>query len=165
MGVSMDNEIRLQAVTVSDLTFDLLRCCEIKEKMFAREHGLKVAEFRCLRIMENDTVYSVHDLAMSMKLSASRLTRIIDGLVENGLVKRIQSSEDRRYSNISLTAKGRGVVQMLADEYSEIHSEMLTYTNADNRREIIRGISLMHGIVQTWLDKNFPYQSLGGTGR
>ncbi|MCF7801009.1 MAG: MarR family transcriptional regulator [Candidatus Marinimicrobia bacterium] len=158
----MDKEIRAQAVTVSDLTFDLLRCCEVKEKMFAKEHNLKVAEFRCLRIMDYDTVYSVHDLAMSMKLSASRLTRIIDGLVANDLVKRVQSNEDRRYSNISLTTKGRAVVQKLQDEYTKIHLEMLTYTNADNRREIIRGISLMHGIVQTWLDKNFPFQSVGG---
>ncbi|MCF7797725.1 MAG: MarR family transcriptional regulator [Lentisphaeria bacterium] len=158
----MDKEIREQAITVSDLTFDLLRCCEVKEKMFAKDHNLKVAEFRCLRIMDEDTVYSVHDLAMSMKLSASRLTRIIDGLVANDLVKRVQSNEDRRYSNISLTTKGRGVVQKLQDEYTKIHSEMLAYTNSENRREIIRGISLMHGIVQTWLDKNFPFQSVGG---
>lgn len=157
----MDKELSQQAVTVSDLTFDLLRCCEIKEKIFAKEHGLKVAEFRCLRIMEDKTVYSVHDLALSMKLSASRLTRIIDGLVASELVKRVQSNDDRRYSNINLTARGRAVVQKLQDEYTKIHSEMLTYTDASNRREIIRGISLMHGIVQTWLDKNFPFQSVG----
>jgi len=157
----MDKELSQQAVTVSDLTFDLLRCCEIKEKIFAKDHGLKVAEFRCLRIMEAQTIYSVHDLALSMKLSASRLTRIIDGLVATDLVKRVQSNDDRRYSNINLTTKGRSVVQKLQDEYTKIHSEMLTYTNPENRREIIRGISLMHGIVQTWLDKNFPFQSLG----
>ncbi|MBT7615953.1 MAG: hypothetical protein HN590_01565, partial [Calditrichaeota bacterium] len=68
----MDMKLKQQASAITELTFDLLRCCEAKEKMFAKDHGLKVAEFRCLRIVEAGKSYSVQELATSMHLSPSR---------------------------------------------------------------------------------------------
>ena len=85
----MEPKLKEQASAITELTFDLLRCCEAKEKMFAKDHGLKVAEFRCLRIVEAGKSYSVQDLASAMHLSPSRLTRIIDGLFAEKLVDRI----------------------------------------------------------------------------
>ena len=41
-----------------------------------------------------------------MGLSPSRGSRVIDGLIDKGLLARNVDSEDRRYNAISLTAKG-----------------------------------------------------------
>ncbi len=150
----MDTKLKTQATAITDLTFDLLRCCEAKEKIFAKDHGLKVAEFRCLRIIEPGKSYSVQDLATSMHLSPSRLTRIIDGLFAEKLVDRIQSIEDRRFAKISLTAKGQTLVSKLKEEYADLHAEMLKEKTSNERDKIFEGISLMQDVVSGWLDKN-----------
>jgi DNA-binding MarR family transcriptional regulator len=148
----MPEKLAEQAAAITNLTFDLLRCCEAKEKIFTKEHGLKVAEFRCLRIMQEGRTYSVQELARTMRLSPSRLTRIIDGLFGEKLVERVQATEDRRFAKISLTGKGKTLVSKLLEEYSVLHADMLRNTNADNRIKIHTGISLMHGLVEDWLD-------------
>jgi len=150
----MDTKLKTQATAITDLTFDLLRCCEAKEKIFAKDHGLKVAEFRCLRIIEPGKSYSVQDLATSMHLSPSRLTRIIDGLFAEKLVDRIESIEDRRFAKISLTAIGQTLVSKLKEEYADLHAEMLKEKTSNERDKIFEGISLMQDVVSGWLDKN-----------
>jgi DNA-binding MarR family transcriptional regulator len=150
----MDTKLQAQASAITDLTFDLLRCCEAKEKIFAKDHGLKVAEFRCLRIIDPGKSYSVQDLATSMHLSPSRLTRIIDGLFAEKLVDRIQSIEDRRFAKISLTAKGQTLVSKLKEEYADLHAEMLKEKSSGERDKIYEGISLMQDVVSHWLDRN-----------
>jgi MarR family transcriptional regulator, organic hydroperoxide resistance regulator len=148
----MSEKLYEQAVAITNLTFDLLRCCEAKEKMFTKDHGLKVAEFRCLRIMQEGKTYSVQELARTMRLSPSRLTRIIDGLFMEKLVERVQSTEDRRFAKISLTGKGKTLVSKLLEEYAALHADMLRGTNDENRLKIHTGISLMHELVEDWLD-------------
>ncbi len=150
----MDTRLKEQATAITELTFDLLRCCEAKEKLFAKDHGLKVAEFRCLRIIEPGRSYSVQDLATAMHLSPSRLTRIIDGLFAEKLVDRIQSIEDRRFAKISLTAKGQTLVGKLKEEYADLHAEMLKEKSVDEREKIFVGISLMREVVTGWLERN-----------
>ncbi|NQV15272.1 MarR family transcriptional regulator [bacterium] len=150
----MDIKLKQQASAITDLTFDLLRCCEAKEKLFAKDHGLKVAEFRCLRIIEAGKTYSVQELATNMHLSPSRLTRIIDGLFAEKLVDRVQSIEDRRFAKISLTGKGQTLVGKLKEEYAELHGEMLKDISTDQRDKIYEGISLMGELVSDWLVKN-----------
>ena len=150
----MDTKLQTQASAITELTFDLLRCCEAKEKIFAKDHGLKVAEFRCLRIIEPGKSYSVQELATAMHLSPSRLTRIIDGLFAEKLVDRIQSIEDRRFAKISLTAKGQTLVSKLKEEYADLHAEMLREKSAGDREKIYQGISLMQDVVAGWLERN-----------
>jgi len=150
----MDVKLKQQATAITELTFDLLRCCEAKEKMFAKDHGLKVAEFRCLRIVEAGKSYSVQELASSMHLSPSRLTRIIDGLFAEKLVDRVQSNEDRRFAKISLTNKGQTLVGKLKEEYADLHAEMLKELTVEDRDKIYNGISIMQGVVSGWLVTN-----------
>jgi DNA-binding MarR family transcriptional regulator len=89
-----------------------------------------------------------------MHLSPSRLTRIIDGLFAEKLVDRVQSIEDRRFAKISLTNKGQTLVGKLKEEYADLHGEMLKDISSEDRDKIYNGISLMQGLVSTWLVRN-----------
>ncbi|MFA6846221.1 MAG: MarR family transcriptional regulator [Sphaerochaetaceae bacterium] len=52
-------------------------------------------------------------LAREMKLSPSRMTRIIDSVVEKGLVTRTESKKDRRTLILSLTLSGGQRLELL----------------------------------------------------
>ncbi len=50
---------------------------------------------------------SLVDLAARMGLEKSSVSRLVDGLVEEGLAERAESPQDRRYLVIRLTAEGK----------------------------------------------------------
>ena len=76
------------AVRLADLTFSLLQRCQEKEAWLAEVHGLFQAELKCLRLFGSDESLNNREIAKRMKLSPSRLTRIIDGLEKKGYMKR-----------------------------------------------------------------------------
>ncbi len=59
------------------------------------------------------------DLAASLHLSPSGLTRRLDGLVRAGLVERVPSEDDRRVMLAALTDTGRRYLERAAPEHVE----------------------------------------------
>ena len=59
-----------------------------------------------------------------------------------------------KFAKISLTNKGQTLVGKLKEEYADLHGEMLKDLTVDERDKIYEGISLMQGLVSTWLVKN-----------
>lgn len=97
------------AEKMADLTFSLLEHCQLKQEYISKMLGLTVAEFKLMRSFRKDKNLTVNDLARRMDLSSSRLTRILDGLVEKKIINRELSEKDRRTMNISLTQKGKRI--------------------------------------------------------
>ncbi|MGH8978538.1 MAG: MarR family winged helix-turn-helix transcriptional regulator [Acidimicrobiia bacterium] len=71
-------------------------------------HGLTLAEYEVLAIISeaDDAGVRMQELAETLHLSPSGVTRRVDGMVRRGLVTRRQCSEDRRRSYAMLTADG-----------------------------------------------------------
>ncbi len=72
-------------------------------------HGLTLGDYEVLVVLSEEPgeLMRMSDLAVSLHLSPSGMTRRIDGLVRAGLVERHQCPTDRRGSNAVLTAAGR----------------------------------------------------------
>ena len=72
------------------------------------EHGLSLGEYEVLVHVSEapGNTLRMTDLAASLRLSPSGITRRIDGLVKNGLVERRRCPSDRRGSNAVLTDEG-----------------------------------------------------------
>ena len=70
--------------------------------------GLTMGDYEVLvRLSESDTQrLRMCDLANSLQLSPSGLTRRLDGLVSSGLVERVASPSDRRVMFAALTPAG-----------------------------------------------------------
>ena len=60
-----------------------------------------------------------------MNLSPSRLTRIIDGLVEKEYIIREIDPNDRRNMRVMLSKRGKQLVNQLNKAYVQIHNEIL----------------------------------------
>jgi DNA-binding MarR family transcriptional regulator len=73
------------------------------------QHGLTFSEYDVLLRLARapDRSLRMSDLAERVLLSPSGLTRLVDRLVENGLVTRDASPEDARVTLARLTGRGR----------------------------------------------------------
>jgi DNA-binding MarR family transcriptional regulator len=73
--------------------------------------GLTFSQCHTLLEIGLEGEVSLVELATSMRLDTSTLSRAIQGLVVIGLVVRTTNEKDRRYVNISLSAQGRKVYE------------------------------------------------------
>jgi DNA-binding MarR family transcriptional regulator len=144
---------KIQAERMADLTFELLEHCQVKREKMAERLHLTVAEFKLLRGFRVDETLSVNDLAKRIELSSSRLTRIIDGLVEKGLVWREIGSRDRRVMEISLTPKGRKIQEELEEMYVKTHLDILDLLPQGADDSVILAMEKLRDAMKEWVKK------------
>jgi len=141
------------AERLADLTFSLLARCQEKEAWLAEEHGLFQAEFRCLRLFGSDESLNNKEIAKRMKLSPSRLTRIIDGLVRREYMKREIDPGDRRNMQVFLSRRGKILTNKLNKAFVEIHYEILQDIDVSQHESLITAMEHLSDAIEKWLHK------------
>jgi DNA-binding MarR family transcriptional regulator len=146
-------ELEKDAGLLANLTFNLLSTCQQKENILAQQYSLTQAEFRCLKMFDKKETVNNKTIAKRMNLSASRLTRIIDGLVAKGYTEREINPSDRRNMDVTLSKKGTNLVQKLDCAYINIHKELLEHIEVAEHKPLIYAMTNLLGAMDKWLVK------------
>lgn len=147
------DELEEDASRLANLTFSLLSTCQQKENILAEQYGLTQAEFRCLKMFDKKETVNNKTIAQRMNLSASRLTRIIDGLVAKGYTEREINLNDRRNMDVTLSKKGMQLVQKLDQAYVNIHKELLENIETTQHKPLIYAMTNLLAAMEKWLAK------------
>ena len=148
----MENrEIQATATQLADLTFKLLATCHEKEERLARQYGLTQAEFRCLRQLPTHGTINNKEIAERMNLSASRLTRIIDGLVDKEYVIREIEPNDRRNMRVYLSEAGIDFVKQIDNAYVNIHAQILQDIESGQHKPLINAMTHLLSALERWI--------------
>ena len=112
------------------LPMELLRAREAAMSRFRpvlREHGLTEQQWRVIRALADSDKIDASELARRSFLLAPSLTRILQFLEKEALVKRTMDSKDQRRSVLTLTTKGQHIFDRVGPDselrYAEIESE------------------------------------------
>ena len=102
------------------------------EAELRRSSNLTLHDYKVLNVLagRSDRSIRVTDLANSVPMSLSGLSRLVDRLGRRGLIERERSFEDRRSQLVVLTAAG----EKLAESSKVVHSAFLCRTVFDNLR-------------------------------
>jgi len=149
----MNNEIETSPVAIAETIARLFVNCQEKENRFVADFGVSLVEFRSLRILNEHHPLTVNQLAQKMALTSSRITRIIDGLVEKDLVVREGDRSDRRVYLLSLTPEGKKLAKHLNENYSKMHEEILSSIPAEKHQTLMEAINQLNDAVEEWLDR------------
>ncbi len=141
------------AERLANLTFNLLARCQEKEAWLAEKHGLFQAEFKCLRLFGSNESLNNTQISKRMKLSPSRLTRIIDTLVQKGYMKREIEQFDRRNMRVFLSRRGKILTNKLNKAFVEIHSEILQDIDVSQHEILITAMGHLQLAIEKWLQK------------
>ena len=137
-----------KAEIISDVIDNLRRTIKaINEysKNAEKETGLTGPQLWAIKIIANSKPIKVSEIARQMYLHPATVGGILDRLESKGLVQRIRSNEDRRVVEISLTDKGRGVVErapevaqgLLIDGLEAMSDDKLSYMS-ESMKGIVR---------------------------
>jgi DNA-binding MarR family transcriptional regulator len=111
--------------------------------------GISLPQCHVLLEIEENGQATTGQLAKSLNLDKSTLSRTIDGLVNNGLIDRLPNPTDRRYVPLSLTKKGQqtcDAINQISDAYYE---QALKQIPKKNFEQIIENFVIL---VQAFLD-------------
>ena len=93
-----------------------------------RDHGLTISDYECLLHLSraDDGMMRRVDLAERVILTASGITRLLDGLERQGYVEKATCASDARVSYAKLTAKGRAKLDEAAESHLTGIDELFT---------------------------------------
>ena len=94
----------------------------------------------------------MNDLSVELKVSHSRITRIIDTLVKKKLVKRFPSKKDRRSWLAEITEKGRKANQQTILDFMNIQEDLINKLPSDKVEEIYQNNRLYLAAYQEALN-------------
>ena len=108
----------------------LMRVCTNRllpqmEALF-QDQELTFSQWTTLVALHDGRITTAGDLAHNICHDAGSLTRLIDQMVERGLVTRSRSDTDRRVVTLALTEPGRRLVEAQAPKVMEFWNGMLS---------------------------------------
>jgi MarR family transcriptional regulator, organic hydroperoxide resistance regulator len=114
-----------------------------------RRHGLTIANWRVLAVLDFNEKASVNELATYAMIEQSTLSRLIMRMEADGLVQRERVDGDGRVRSISMTPAGKSKYETVRD-ITLAHAERATtgLTEAE-KREFERIISVMRTNLET----------------
>lgn len=95
------------------------------ESLF-QDQELTFSQWTTLVALHDGRITTASDLAHNICHDAGSLTRLIDQMVKRGLVSRQRSETDRRVVALSLTARGRALVEQLAPRVMDLWNALLS---------------------------------------
>ena len=112
------------------------------------KHGITEQQWRVLRLLEKHAqTMDASELARRGCLLMPSLTRIVRGLESGGLLRRQAHARDKRRLRISITARGRRLVEQIAPEMTLCWKSLY----ADIGPERIRALQIQLDAVSSTL--------------
>jgi len=81
-------------------------------------------------------------------VAKSRVTTILDRLIEKRFVERIVDPKDARVKLISLTPKGKKKAEQLEDHQRQIHGRLLLEMNNEERKNVLSHLELLRTAME-----------------
>ena len=105
----------------------LLRAREASMRQFRpilSEHGVTEQQWRVIRTLADLDEWPASDLAERCALLPPSLTRILKTLSESGVISTRSDDNDRRRVLVSVTPKGRRLIQEVAPQVEAAYAQM-----------------------------------------
>ncbi len=143
------NEFQL-AKEMAELTCDLSKTCQEKERYFAALFNLTPAEFRCLRLFNKKTARSIKEIALELGLTPGRITHILTSLESKKLIDRKVDPTDKRNIIVYLTPQSKPFLSNIYENHVIIHKEILQRIDEDKREAIIQALKETLKALKSW---------------
>ena len=118
----------------------------IRAHMRRHRSGLTVPQFRTLCYVSGAEGSSLSDVADFIGLSLPAMSRLVDGLVEEGLMKRRPCDDDRRHVRLSVTPAGENALGGARKLALEQLAKVVAQLNREQQRSVVENMRMLREI-------------------
>jgi DNA-binding MarR family transcriptional regulator len=133
-------------------------CCE----------GLTQRQCAILRILVAQEGARLSDLAASVGISPSAMTRVLERLEARGLVERVRGSQpDGRATVVRISAAGRRTRRLLDELMRQRTSQIIRAVSANRRTQVLKALETLNDVIEAFefCGLNTPVNKLAKAGR
>jgi DNA-binding MarR family transcriptional regulator len=105
--------------------------------------SLTISQLKSLFFIESESGTNFRKLAAALGVTPPDVTRIVDRLVEQGLVSRRENPEDRRMLLLQTTKKGKALLASLRDSRTAHLSHILARLSTEELTTIAQGLTAL----------------------
>lgn len=127
----------------------LIRCTQNvhkKEYRTIKEGGLTVSQFAVLEILYHKGDLKICEIIDKILSTGGNMTVVIDNLVKDNLVKRCADPKDRRVNLISITEKGRKIIDEIFPKHVENVNEIFKGLTVEEKKNLISLLKKLSGV-------------------
>ena len=110
----------------------------------ARNNGLSFTQMNVLMHLYYQGPREVMEFADYMQVSPAGASQMVERLVQQGLVVRVESPEDRRVRRVHLTGGGRRVVEESLSVRQQWVDSLVESLSADQRATLAEAVHLLN---------------------
>ena len=96
-----------------------------------------------LLLLEEEREITIKQLSELLGRSASATGRLVDQLVRRNLVSRREDERDRRTKRVTITGRGRSLVDALEQRRANAQVAVMRYLSDEERAEVARVMALL----------------------
>ena len=149
MPHTLNNDfLSFQAARLQNLITEMVECCEDRKIYESQKFGLPYSELKSLMLFNGERYLTVKGIAQRLEVAKSRVTKIIDGLIDKELVQRFEDPKDARIKLISLTQAGRKKAEEIRDFQKGLHRQILIHLGSDESKTVLSKLEMLRSAME-----------------
>jgi DNA-binding MarR family transcriptional regulator len=140
--------IDYQARRLQELVAEIIKCCEDRKLYENQRFGLPYAEIKCLLLFSGERYLTVKSISQRLDVAKSRVTKLVNGLLRKGYVKRVEDPQDTRVKLISLTPAGRKKIEDVEEFHLYIHKKLVVQMSGEDRTAILSNLETLRTCME-----------------
>ncbi|MFO7868258.1 MAG: MarR family winged helix-turn-helix transcriptional regulator [Bacteroidales bacterium] len=129
--------------SIQDLLQDLQKKCIENDEQLQKDLGLSMAEFHFIVASLTVPDLNIRKLQETMSVSQSRMSRIIDSLVNHNYICRETNTTDRRAIAIKFTPKGKEIVSKITEHKKKCEEKIEKVLSHEQKRQICNDLRFL----------------------
>jgi DNA-binding MarR family transcriptional regulator len=140
---SSDLLLGYQTQRLQDLIREILSCCKEQASYLSSKFDIPEAELSCLMLFGAERYLTAKGISQRLDVAKSRVTKIIDGLIQKDLVGSIRDPKDARIKLIMLTQEGRRKSQEISAIITYLHKNLLLEFDPEQRKTVLSCLDVL----------------------
>jgi len=144
----LDTLLTYQTRRLQDLMAEILQCCRQRTSFLSDKYQIPEAELRCLQLFSGERYLTAKGIAQKLEVAKSRVTKIMDGLIQKGLVETIDDPKDARIKLIALTPDGQKKAEEIGVLTRELHERLLLELDPEQRKNVLACLEMFRASME-----------------
>ena len=138
---------------ILEVFFEVSRGIREEMSVDCQASQLTVLQLQALIFINRKKTLSMSYIASLFKISLPTASSLSDKLANFGLIKRLESKNDRRIVNISLTEKGKYLLKKAMKQRHLKMNKVLSYLSLEDRKELLRILGNLSANIKKTYEK------------
>ena len=145
---SADVLLGYQGQRLQELIEEVVHCCKERTVFLSKKFDIPEAELRCLMLFGEERYLTSKGISQKLDVAKSRVTKIINGLIQKRLVESIDDPKDARIKLIALTQKGQRKSKELSAIITDLHQKLLLEFEPEQRKMVISCLEVLRSSME-----------------